>query len=76
MLLGVETVLWPRVAKRSGKWHTGVFQAADCFMARWHRDEALRSRLCQGAEDIRNGDRGGRGGGRGRRTHTAVVVDE
>ncbi|CAM9337240.1 unnamed protein product, partial [Laminaria digitata] len=40
LVFGVETVLWPTAAKKGGKWYRGVVQAADCFMARWHRDEA------------------------------------
>ena len=37
LLFGVDTVLWPRAAKKSGKWYRGVVEAADRFMARWHR---------------------------------------
>ena len=37
MLFGVETVLRPRVAKKSGKRYRGVVEAAECFMARCHR---------------------------------------
>ena len=34
LLFGVETVLWPRAAKKSGNWHRGVVDAADRFMTR------------------------------------------
>ena len=44
LLFGVEAVLWPRAAKKSGEWNRGVVEAADCFVARWHRDKARRSR--------------------------------
>ena len=44
LLFGVETVLWPKAAKESGKWYRGAVEAAGCFMVRWHRDEAQRSR--------------------------------
>ena len=56
-------MLWPRVAKKSGKRYRGVVEAADCFMARWHRDEAQRSRLRHAAEDAESGDKGWGGGG-------------
>ena len=39
MLFGVETVLWPRAAKKSGNWHRGIVDAADRLMTRWHRGE-------------------------------------
>ena len=66
MLFGVETVLWAKAAKKSGKWCRGVVEAADCFMARWHRDEAQRSRLRHAvAKDAKNSDKGrGEGGSR------------
>ena len=41
-------------------------------MARWHRDEAQRSRLRHAAEDAKNGDKGRGGGGKGSRTDTAI----
>ena len=66
MLFGVETVLWPRAAKKSGKWYRGVVDAADRFMRRWHKGEAEKSRLRHAAEDAKSGDKekpGGRGGG-------------
>ena len=59
LLFGVETVFWPSAANKGGKWYPGVFGAVECFMARWHRDEAQRSRVRQAAEDARNGDTGG-----------------
>ena len=34
LLFGVETVLWPRAAKKSGKWYRGVVDAAGRFMTR------------------------------------------
>ena len=55
-------MLWPRAAKKSGKWYRGVVEAADCFMARWDRDGAQKSRLRHAAQDAKNGDKG-RGGG-------------
>ena len=62
-LLGVETVLWPRADKKSGKWYRGIVEAADCLMARWHRDEAQRSRLHHAAKDAKSGEGVGRGVG-------------
>ena len=38
LVFGVETVLWPTAAKKGGKWYWGVVEAAECSMARWHRD--------------------------------------
>ena len=55
--------------KKSGKRYRGVVKAVDCFMARWHRDEARKSRLRHAAEDAESGDEGKEGG---RRTGTAV----
>ena len=44
-VFGAETDLWPTAAKKGGKWYRGVVQVADCFVARWHRDEAESSWL-------------------------------
>ena len=41
-------------------------------MARWHGDEAKRSRLRHAAEDTKDGDKGRGGGGTGSCTDTAV----
>ena len=43
LLFGVETVLWPRAAKKGGSWHRGVVDAADRFMTIWHRGEVEKS---------------------------------
>ena len=43
LLFGVETVIWPRAAKKSGKWYRGVVDAADRFMTRWQKGEAEKS---------------------------------
>ena len=73
MVFGVETVLWPTAAKKGGKWYRGVVEAAECFMTRWHRDEAESSWLRHTTEDAKSGDKGReRGKGRGSRTDTAV----
>ena len=73
LLFGVETVFWPRAAKKSEKWYRGIVKAAECFMARCHTDEAQRSRRRHAAEDAKSGDKGReREGGGGRRTDTAV----
>ena len=58
VLFGIETVLWPTVAKKGGKWYRGVVKAAECFMARWHRDEAESSWLRHAAEDDKSDDKG------------------
>ena len=62
-------MLGPRAVKKSGKWCRGVVEAADCYMMRWHRGEAMRSWLRHPAQDAK-GDEKGRG--RGSRTDTAV----
>ena len=63
MLFGVETVLlWPRAAKKSGKWCRGVVDAADRFMTRWHKGEAEKSWLQHTTEDAKSGDKGKPGG--------------
>ena len=61
---GVETVLWPTAAKKGGKWYRGVVVAAECLMARWHRDEAESSRLRHAADDAKSDDKE-KGGGQG-----------
>ena len=58
MLFAAEAVLWPRAAKKSGKWYRGVVDAADCFIVRWHRGGAERSWLRHGAQDAKSGDKG------------------
>ena len=45
LLFGVETVLWPRAAKKSGKWYRGVVDAADRFMTRCHKGGVEKSEL-------------------------------
>ena len=51
-----------------GKWYRGVVQAAECFVTRWHRDEAESSWLRHATEDARSDDRGTeRGEGRSSR---------
>ena len=68
-----DTVLRPRTSKKS-KRYQGVVEAADCFMARWHRNEAQRNQLRQGAEDT---PRALAKGGGGSRTDTHITaVDE
>ena len=68
----METVLWPTAAKKGGKWCWGVVEAAECFMTRWHRDEAESSWLRHATEDAKSDDKGRGGEGRGSRTDTAV----
>ena len=77
-MFGVETVLWPTTAKKSGKWwYRGVVEAAECFMARRHSNEAESGWLRYAAEDAKSDDKGrGGGGGRGSRTDTTAAVDE
>ena len=57
-MFGVETVLWRTTAQKRGQWYRGVVEAADCFMTRWHRDEAERSWLRHAAEDAKSDDKG------------------
>ena len=62
-MFGVETVLWPTAAKKSGKWFRGV--VVDRLIKRWHKGEAERSWLRHAVEDAKSGDKrkpGGRGG--------------
>ena len=66
LLLGVETVVRPKAAKESGNGRRGIVDAADRFMARWHRGEAEKSWQRLTAEDAKSsnqGKPGGRGGG-------------
>ena len=50
----LETVLWPTAANKGGKWYRGVVEAAECFMTRWHRDEAESSWLRHTTEDAKS----------------------
>ena len=59
----VETVLWPTVAKKGGKWCRGVVETAECAMMRWLRDKAERSWPRHAIEDAKSDDKG-RGGGK------------
>ena len=73
MVFGVETVLWPTAAKKGGKWYRGIVEAAECFMTRWHRDEAESSWLRHTTEDAKSDDKGrGEEEERGSRIDTAV----
>ena len=63
----------PTAAKKGGKWYRGVVEAAECFVTRWHRDEADSSWLRHTTEDAKSDDKGREGGERrGSRTDTAV----
>ena len=55
MLFGVETLLWPTAARKSGEWHGGVVEVADCVMARRHRGEPEKSWLRHTAEAAKSG---------------------
>ena len=60
---------WPWVAKKSGNWHGGIVDAADRFMARWHRGEAEKSwqrLIAEDAKSSNQGKPGGEGGGSSR----------
>ena len=61
LVFGVETVLLPTAAKKGGKRYRGVVETAECFMTRWHSDEAESSWLRHAAEDAKSDDKG-RGG--------------
>ena len=66
-------MVWPAAVKKGGKWYRGVVEAAECFMTRWHRDEAESSWLRHASEDGKSNDKGRRGREeRGSRTDTAV----
>ena len=74
MVFGVETVLWPTAAKKGGKWYRGVVEEAECFMTRWHRDDAESSWLRHAIEDAKSDDKKReRGKGRGGRTDDTAV---
>ena len=72
LVFGVETVQQPTAAMKGGKWYRGVVEAAECFMTRWHRDEAESSLLRHAAEDTKSDDKGRGGGG----SRTDIAVDE
>ena len=54
VLFGVEALLSPRAAKKSGDWHREIVNAADRFMTRWHRGEAEERWLRHAAEDAKS----------------------
>ena len=70
-----NSVLWPTAAKKGGKWYRGVVEAAECFMTRWHRDEAESSWLHHTTEHAKSDDKG-RGGGKVRGSRIDTAVDE
>ena len=77
MPFGVETVLWLMVAKNSGNWYRGIFDAVDRFMTRWHRGETEKSWLRHGAADAMKSDNGKPGaGGRQPYRYIYIAVDE
>lgn len=62
LVFGVQTAVWIVAAKKAGKWHRWVFEAAELFMSKWRKDEANLGRqhhapVVGGAE--RNGRRRG-----------------
>ena len=71
-LFGVETVLWPRAAKKSGKWYRGVVDAADRFMKRGRGGEELATPRSRGTPRAATRGKRGDAGGEGSRTDTAV----
>ena len=75
MVFGVETVLWPTAAKKGRQWYRGVVEAAECFMARWHKDEAESSWQRHATEDAKSDDKG-KGMGEERASRTDTAVDE
>ena len=66
VLLCVDNLIGISVAH----WHRGIVEAADCLMARWHRDERLRG--AGYATQLRTPRAATRGAGGGSRTDTAV----
>ena len=65
MLVGAETVLWPRAAKKSGNWYRGVVDATDRFTRTCHRGETGRSWLLHEGVDATSSSEGElKGGGR------------
>ena len=62
MVFGVGTVLWRTAAKKGGTWYRGVIEAAECFMSRWHRDNADSRWLRHATEDAKIDDKGKSGG--------------
>ena len=57
LVFGVETVLCPTTAKKGGRWYPGVVEAAECFITRWHKDEAKSSWLRHAADDAKSDDK-------------------
>ena len=43
LLFGVETILWPRAAKKDWNWQRSIVEAANRFMMRWLMGEAEKS---------------------------------
>jgi len=62
-VFGVETALWTTAAKWWGKWHDGVVEGAERFMAEWHRQEESKRRA-RHTKEVARGTRDRRGAGR------------
>ena len=62
-VFGVETALWTTAAKWWDKWHDGVVEGAERFMAEWHRQEESKRRA-RHTKEVARGTRDRRGAGR------------
>ena len=62
-VIGVKTALWTTAAKRWDKWHDGVVQGAERFMAEWHRQKESKRRT-RHTKEVARGTRDRRGAGR------------
>ena len=71
-VFGVKTALWTTASKRWDKWHDGVVEGAEPFMAEWHQQEEAK-RWSHHAKEVARGTRDRReGGGVDKDSSTAI----
>ena len=74
-VFGVETALWTTAAKWWDKWHDGVVEGAERFMAEWHRQEESKRRA-RHTKEVARGTRDRRGAGRTDIDSSSTAMEE
>ena len=74
-VFGVETALWTTAAKWWDKWHDGVVEGAERFMAEWHRQEESKRRA-RHTKEVARGTRDRRGAGRTDNDSSSTAMEE
>ena len=67
--------MWTTAAKRWDKWHDGVVEGAERFMAEWHQQEEAKGGA-RHTKEVARGTRDRRGAGRIDNYSSSTAVDE